>query len=154
MPLAIKFDVDSRIANVLALLPLPGKPLAPKTTYTCVVRASVTGGGQPVEASADWLAVRDGTSSNTDADAIFDPVVATLGAHGVAASDIAGMTVFTTESTAADLISIQATVLPGLPVPTADFTSQPGLVFKGPARLTDLFGNVSHQEVLLRRATG
>src|SRR5438132_11923448 len=50
------------------------------------------------------------------------------------------MTVFTTQSTTADLVSIQAAVLPGLPVPTADFTSQPGLVFEGPARLTDLFG--------------
>src|SRR5438132_13271132 len=135
VPLAIKFDIDTRISNVLALLPLPGKPLAAKTTYTCVVRRSVTGGGQPVEPSADWLAVRDGASPNADADAIFDPVVATLAAHGVPASDIAGMTVFTTQSTTADLLAIQASVLPGLSVPTADFTSQPGLVFKGPARM-------------------
>src|SRR5437870_5089125 len=117
VPVAIKFDIDTRIPNVLAVLPLPGKPLAPATTYTCVVRRSVTGGGQPVEPSADWLAVRDGASANGDADAIFDPVVATLGAHGVAASDIAGMTVFTTQSTTGDPVSIQATILPGLPVP-------------------------------------
>src|SRR5438128_3020745 len=140
VPIAIKFDIDTRIPNVLALLPLPGKPLAPATAYTCVVRRSVTGGGQPVEPSADWLAVRDGASPNTDADAIFDPVVATLGAHGVAASDIAGMTVFTTQTTTADLVSIQATILPGLPVPVADFTSQPGLVFKGPTGLANLYG--------------
>ena len=140
VPVAIKPNVDTRIPNVLAVLPLPGKPLAPKTRYTCVVRRSVTGGGQPVEPSADWLSVRDGTSANADADAICDPVVTTLGAHGVPASDIAGMTVFTTQSTTADLLAIQASVLPGLPVPTADFTSQPGLVFKGPVRMTDLFG--------------
>ena len=140
VPVAIKLGIDTRIPNVLALLPVPGKPLAPKTTYACVVRRSVTGGGQPVEPSADWLAVRDGASPNADADAIFDPVVAALGAHGVAASDIAGMTVFTTQSTTADLVSIQATVLPGLPVPAADFTSQPGLVFKGAAGLANLYG--------------
>src|SRR5437667_149474 len=140
VPVAIKLDIDTRIPNVLAVLPLPGKPLAPKTTYTCVVRRSVTGSGQPVEPSADWLAVRDGTSPNADADASFDPVVATLGAHGVAASDIAGMAVFTTQSTTADLVSIQAAILPGLPVPAADFTSQPGLVFEGAAGLANLYG--------------
>src|SRR5439155_1386724 len=58
VPVAIKPNVDTRIPNVLAVLPLPGKPLAPKTRYTCVVRRSVTGGGQPVEPSADWLSVR------------------------------------------------------------------------------------------------
>src|SRR5947199_301668 len=66
VPVAIKLGIDTRIPNVLALLPVPGKPLAPKTTYACVVRRSVTGGGQPVEPSADWLAVRDGASPNAD----------------------------------------------------------------------------------------
>jgi hypothetical protein len=140
VPLLIKSNVDTRIPNVLALLPAPGKPLAAKTTYTCVIRKSVTGGGQPVEPSADWVSVRDGASANSDADAIFDGVVTTLGAHGVLASDIAGMTVFTTESTIDDLVNIRDVVLPTLAVPTADFTSKPGLVFSGGAALTTLFG--------------
>ena len=107
VPLAIKFDVDTRVPNILALLPLPGRPLQPKTRYVCVVRRSVTGGGDAVEPSADWVSVRDGASPNGDADAIFDPVVAALGTAGVPASEIAGMTVFTTESTTDDLVRIR-----------------------------------------------
>ncbi len=140
VPIALRFDVDTRIPNVLAVLPLPGHPLKAKTTYACVVRRSVTGGGSPVEPSADWLSVRDGVSANGDADAIFDPVVATLGGAGVPASQIAGMTVFTTQSTTADLIRIRDVVLPGLPTPTADLTSRPNLVFDTPAKLQSLLG--------------
>jgi len=141
VPIAIKPNADSRISNLLAVLPVPGRPLAPKTTYTCVVKSAV---GDP---SADWLSVRDGASANSDADAIFDPVVAMLGTHGVAAASIAGMTVFTTESTTADLLTIRDTVLPSLPVPTADFTSQPNLVFAGDAPLQTLLGSNPHDHV-------
>lgn len=140
VPIAFKFDVDTRIHNVLAVLPVPGRPLAPKTKYTCVLRSTLTGGGQAIQPSADWLAVRDGVSANADADAIFDPVVATLVGHGVAQGAIAGMTVFTTESTTADIITIRDTVLPGLPVPTADLTSRPELVFDTPTKLQNLLG--------------
>src|SRR5271169_4233983 len=45
VPIALKFNIDSRISNVLAVLPLPGKPLAAKTTYTCVVTSAVTSTG-------------------------------------------------------------------------------------------------------------
>jgi hypothetical protein len=101
----------------------------------------VTGGGDPVEPSADWVSVRDGASANADADAIFDPVVTALGGAGVPASDIAAMTVFTTQSTTDDLAKIRDVVLPGLAVPTANFTSLPNLVFDTPAELTSLFGS-------------
>jgi hypothetical protein len=140
VPILVKRNIDSRIPNVLGVLPAPGRPLAPATTYTCVVRRSVTGGGQPVEPAAGWVAVRDGTSANTDADAIHDPVVTMLGGLGVPASDIAAMTVFTTEPTASDLLTIRDTVLPGEPVPAADFTSRPELVFDSPAEITTLLG--------------
>jgi hypothetical protein len=147
VPVAIKFDVDSRIPNVLSVLPLPGRPLKPKTRYTCVVRTSVTGAGAPVEPSADWLSVRDGTSANTDADAIFDSVVTALGGAGVPAVDIAGMTVFTTEATTDDLVAIRDVVLPGLPVPTANFSSRPELVFNGPLALNALMGALPHGHI-------
>src|SRR5262249_36275942 len=105
VPIALKANADTRIANTLAVLPLPGKPLAPKTTYTCVVTTAVMNAGtEAAQASSDWASVRDGASANADADAIFDPVVTMLGTHGVLASSIAGMTVFTTQSTTADLI--------------------------------------------------
>src|SRR5262249_16306346 len=144
VPVEIKFDVDTRIPNVLAILPLPGRPLAPGTTYTCVVSTAVTGPGGAVQASADWTSVRDGASANSDADAIFDPVVTTLGTHGVLAASIAGMTVFTTQTTTSDLLTIQSTVLPALAAPTADFSSRPELVFSGSGRLDALLGSRPH----------
>ncbi len=140
VPIALKFDVDTRVHNVLALLPLPGRPLKPKTSYVCVVRTSVTGGGEAVVPSADWLSVRDGTSANSDADAIFDPVVTALGGASVAASSIAGMTVFTTESTTDDLVRIRDNVLPVLGAPSADLVSRPELVFDTPTKLQALLG--------------
>ena len=121
------------------MLPLPGKPLAEKTTYTCVITTAVTDSlAQPVEPSVDWQSVRDGVSANGDADAIFDPVVSMLGGHGVSAASIAGMTVFTTQSTIDDVLKIRDVVLPGLPVPSADFTSRPELVFDTDAKLATL----------------
>ncbi|HLK10859.1 MAG TPA: hypothetical protein VKW76_05725 [Candidatus Binatia bacterium] len=147
VPIELKFGVDTRIPNVLAVVPLPGRPLAPKTTYTCVVRTAVTGGGEPAVPSADFAAVLAGTSPNTDANDIFGPVLAVLAGRGVAAGEIAGMTVFTTESTTDDLRRIRDVVLPGLPVPHADFTSQPGLVFATPAKLTALLGATPHAHV-------
>jgi hypothetical protein len=147
VPIALRFDVDTRIPNVLAVLPLPGRPLAAKSAYTCVVRRSVTGGGDPVEPSADWTSVRDGASTNPDADALYDPVVTTLGGAGVAASDIAGMTVFTTGATVDDLVAIHDTILPALPVPTANFTSRPELVFDTPAELVALVGSSPHSNI-------
>ena len=153
VPVEVKFDVDTRIPNVLAILPLPGRPLAPGTTYTCVVTTSVSGPGGAVQPSTDWTSVRDGASANSDADAIFDPVVSTLVGHGVPAGSIAGMTVFTTQSTTTDLLTIQSTVLPAQAVPTADFTSRPELVFSGSGRLDALLGARPHAH-LAAVATG
>src|SRR5262245_46572282 len=149
VPIGLKWNVDTLIPNVLAVLPLPGKPLDAKTAYTCVVTDAVTDTlAQPVEASLDWQSVRDGVSANGDADAIFDPVVTMLGTHGIPAGSIAGMTVFTTQSTTDDILKIRQTVLPGLPVPSADFTSRPELVFDTDAKLTTLLGlNNPHDHV-------
>lgn len=147
VPIALKPNADTRIPNTLSVLPLPGRPLAAATRYACVVRTSVTGGGDPVEPSADWVSVRDGVSANPDADAIFDPIVTALGVGGVPAAAIAGMTAFTTTSTSLDLRNIRSLVLPGLPVPTADLTSQPGLVFDTPAELDALLGPTPHANI-------
>ena len=99
VPIALKWNADSRIPNVLAVLPMPGKPLAPKTAYTCVITTAVTNAlAEAVTPSADWVSVRDGASANPDADAIFDPVVTMLGTQGLVSASIAAMTVFTTQS--------------------------------------------------------
>lgn len=147
VPIALKADVDTRIPNTLSVLPLPGRPLAAGTRYACVVRSAVTGGGDPVEPSADWVSVRDGVSANPDADAIFDPVVTALGGAGVPAADIAAMTVFTTTSTSLDVRNIRALVLPTLPVPTADFASRPELIFDSTSELDALLGPTPHENL-------
>jgi hypothetical protein len=148
VPILLKADVDTRIANTLAILPVPGKPLAPGTTYACVIQTSVTNAmSEAAAASADWVSVRDGASANGDADAIYDPVVTLLGTKGVVAANIAGMTVFTTESTTTDVLKIRETVLPGLPMPTADFSSRPELVFAGDTALVALLGASGHDHV-------
>src|SRR6185503_8663630 len=153
VPIALKPNADTRIPNTLSVLPLPGRPLAAGTRYACVVRTSVTGGGDPVEPSTDWTSVRDGASANADADAIFDPIVTALGGAGVPAAAIAGMTAFTTTTTSLDLRNIRNLVLPGLPVPTADFASQPGLIFDSPAELDALLGSTPHANIA-KVATG
>jgi hypothetical protein len=149
VPIALKPDADTRLPNTLSVLPLPGRPLAAQTRYACVVRTAVTGGGDPVEPSADWVSVRDGASANADADAIFDPVVAALGVAGVPAADIAGMTIFTTTPTSLDVRNIRATVLPSLPVPTADFASRPELIFDSQAELDALLGPTPHDNIAI-----
>ena len=153
VPIALKPNADTRIANTLSIIPLPGRPLAAATRYACVVRTSVTGGGDPVEPSADWTSVRDGVSANSDADAIFDPIVTALGLAGVPAASIAGMTAFTTTSTSLDLRNIRNLVLPSLPVPTADFASRPELIFDSPSELDALLGLTPHAN-LATVATG
>jgi hypothetical protein len=147
VPIALKADADTRIPNTLSVLPLPGRPLAAGTRYACVVRTSVTGGGDPVEPSADWVSVRDGASANSDADAIFDPIVTALGGASVPAASIAAMTAFTTTPTSLDLRNIRSAVLPGLPVPTADFASRPELIFDSAAELDALLGSTPHANV-------
>ncbi len=153
VPIMLKWNADSRIPNVLAVLPVPGRPLAARTRYACVVRTSVTGGGMTAVPSADWTSVRDGASATADADAIFDPVVTTLGGHGVAASAIAGMTVFTTQSTVDDLVRIRDEVLPGLPVPTVTVPTwgpQPygQFVSYTAGQLNELFGSTPHEGII------
>jgi hypothetical protein len=147
VPIALKPNADTRIPNTLSVLPLPGRPLAAATRYACVVRTSVTGGGDPVEPSADWVSVRDGVSANSDADAIFDPIVTALGVAGVPAATIAGMTAFTTGSTSLDVRNIRSLVLPSLPVPAVDFSSRPELIFDSQSELDALLGTTPHGNI-------
>ncbi len=149
VPIALKANADTRIPNTLTVIPLPGHPLDPQTQYACVVDGGlggVTGGGSPVVPSADFIAARTAASGNTDANDIYGTAAAYVAAHGgPVVADIAGMAVFTTQSTLEALKKVQTVVLPALAVPTADL-SDTALVFKdGTANDLDaLFGPTPH----------
>src|SRR5262249_47847430 len=102
----------------------------------------------------DGVAAGEGGSAKGDGDAIFDPVVTMLAGHGVATASIAGMTVFTTQSTVEDVLKIRDVVLPGLPVPGADFTSRPELVFDSDAKLATLLPVTFPRDHIRTIATG
>jgi pimeloyl-ACP methyl ester carboxylesterase len=156
LPVKFGVDVDTRVANVLAVVPVPGTVLEPDEEYACVVTSSVTGGAMAVVPSADFIDARDRTSANSDANDIYgdaaDAVVAFGG--GLVRADIVGMAPFTTMDGNAELVAIQTTVLPGLALPTADFAYTPNdWVFETPAELDAVFGQLPHDDVAIM-ATG
>jgi hypothetical protein len=151
VPIEMKANVDTRIPNVLSVIPLPGNVLAPQTEYACVVTDAVTGGGMAVVASADFALARTHGSSNTDANDIYGDAadtIAAIGGGAPAVANIAGMAVFTTQSTLESLRKVQTIVLPGLAMPTADFSAT-NVVFKtGTANDLDaLYGPTAHSNL-------
>lgn len=159
VPIQLKANVDSRISNVLSVMPVPGHPLQQMTRYACVLNGGaggVTGGGLAVVPSADFVAARGGVSANTDANDIYGTAATFVAAHGgPAVVDNAGMAVFTTQSTTEALRLVQTAVLPSLAPPTADF-SDTRLVFDdltNPGALDALFGVTNH-DALAIVATG
>jgi len=148
VPIARKANADTRIANTLSVIPLPGHVLKPQTQYACVLTDDVTDSGAvPVVPTADFIAARSGASGNTDANAIYGTAATYVSTHGgPAIANIAGMAVFTTQSTRESLRQVQTEVLPGLAMPSADFTDTTR-VFKtsDPVNSLDaLFGLVPH----------
>jgi len=151
VPIKLVADVDTRLPNTLSVVPIPGNVLDSNTTYACVVTTAVQGGGQPVVPTADFVAARDKTSANTDANDIYGSAADTVVANGggLARSDIAGMAVFTTQSPNSDLVAIQTIVLPAQPMPVADFSfAASDLVFETPAELDAALGpNTPHANI-------
>ncbi len=156
VPVRIKADVDTTIPNVLSVIPIGGSVLANSTTYACVVTTAVTGGGQPVVATADFIAARDKVSANTDANSIYGNAADAVVTHtGILRSQIAGMAVFTTQDTDSDLVAIQTTILPSLAAPTADFSfASSNLVFQTPAELDAVLGSTVPHSHIAVMATG
>jgi pimeloyl-ACP methyl ester carboxylesterase len=152
VPIALKANVDTRIPNVLTVLPLPGHPLDPQTQYACVVSGAaggVTDGVSPVVPTADFVAARTHGSANTDANNIYGNAADFVVAHGgPAVADIAGMAVFTTQSTLEPLRLVRANVLPSLVAPTADL-SNAQLIFDNATanNLDALYGFVPHSHL-------
>ena len=133
VPAKFRFDIDTRIPNVLAVVPLEGEVLKPNTDYAAVITDGlkrVGGGGGPVKATDDFDAAKTGPILG----AAYAYVTGTL---GVAGGSIAGMTVFTTQTTTATLATIRTGVVDAC-TPAVDFSG--GLVFSGPAAVDTYFG--------------
>ena len=108
--------------NTLAVMPILGRPLRPRTRYALVVttRARAAGGGA-IERSLDLdevLGLRPATARTERARAIFAPAVAELERAGVAARDVVHATVLTTSDPTAELFAIADDLKTG-PAPSA-----------------------------------
>jgi hypothetical protein len=122
-PVYVSFAADGGpygAPNLLALLPLQGVPLRPLTTYAAVVRRSLGVGAGP-EMTA--LAAGEAPAAlPAAARTAYQSALAALAAGGVAASEIAGLAVFTTGDPTAEMAEFRAHILAQpRPTPSAPF---------------------------------
>jgi hypothetical protein len=113
--------------NLLSLLPLQGTPLRPGTLYVAAVMRNLgdaNGKLLGVSQTMAWLAAGAPPAGMSDAAfASYQKGVAALSAAGIDASDVAGITVFTTDKPAAELDTVTKAMLAApLPAPTAPFS--------------------------------
>ena len=122
-PVELNFDPDGGpfgAPNLVTMLPLQGAPLRPKTTYAAVLTRAL--GLTP---SAEMASIASGAAPAGMSAAVFAEyhgALASLADAGIAAGDVAGLAVFTTDTPTAglDLVS-KAMLTPPLPVPDAAF---------------------------------
>jgi hypothetical protein len=108
--------------NTLAVMPILGRPLRPKTRYALVVTNKVRAkGGGALGPSADLAEVigrRPTTDRTKSAHDLYAPAVAELGAVGIPTSDIVQLSVFTTNDPTAELFAIADDVKANVAVPS------------------------------------
>ncbi len=148
-PVELRWDASTR---TLALLPEAGVPLRASTRYAAVVTRAVrgtnpaTGALGPVAPSRDFLTAvdtrRDPKNATLDRiQARYEDAVKTvLDETGLGLSDLACLTVFTTQRTARDLTAVRAQ-LERRPVPVLE-TTDPLFthLFASPEALDELLG--------------
>lgn len=126
IPLRVQFEPTGGpfgTANMLALLPLQGTPMRPRTTYAAVLRKDVDG-VPTLRASATLDAIRRGHRPAGVSDRVFTAyrdAFHALRGDGVRPRDIAGLAVFTTDDPAAGLYDKVASSPD--PVPPTTFTA-------------------------------
>ncbi len=125
VPLWVKFAARaSRYigANWVGLLPFPGHPLVPGTTYAAVVTTGVrTVDGEPFTADEDFAALVD-SEDRPDvaaARAVFQPLFDYLAEAALDPADLAAATVFTTQRVTG-VVRLARDVVRELPAPTLD----------------------------------
>lgn len=108
--------------NTLAVMPILGRPLRPKTRYAVVVTNRIRAkGGGTITPSADLKEVLANTPSARTQKTrdLFVPAIGELNAAGVATSSIVHLTVFTTNDPTAEVFAIADDVKANQPAPTA-----------------------------------
>ena len=109
--------------NTLAVLPMIGEPLRPKTRYAVVVTNHVhTPRGEAVLASAEMeeaLGRRPVSERTRAAHDLFAPAIVEVEKTGLLAKDIVHMTVFTTNDPTEELFAAFDDVAKSVPAPTA-----------------------------------
>jgi hypothetical protein len=109
--------------DTLAVLPMIGRSLRPHTRYAVVVTNKVRAAGgaaiAPSEDLAETLGEKPATDRTRAAHDAFAPAVSELAAAGIAAADIAHLTVFTTDDPTEETYAIIDDVKANVPAPTA-----------------------------------
>lgn len=122
IPVKFHVDIDTFVANTLAVGLLEGTVLKPNTDYAAVVTSAIKGVGGKIVSTPDFEAAKGGALA-----AAMGYVTSSL---GVAAGDVVGMTVFTTQTTTATLAAIRTGIVDAC-TPAVDFSA--GLVFTADA---------------------
>ena len=123
VPVTVRFDADGGPfgdANMLSLLPLQGTPMRAKTTYAAVVTTGL--GFDPSPSMTSIAAGTRPTALPQKAFAEYQAALVALAKAGIAASDVAGLAVFTTDDPTAQLkVVLDDAVAHHLPVPDKAF---------------------------------
>lgn len=110
-------------SNTLAVRPMLGRPLRPKTKYAFVVtkKARAAGGVDIVvsDALAQILGTKPATGAARAAHDAFAPALAELEKAGVPLADVRHFTVFTTNDPTEDVFAAIDDALKNVPAPTA-----------------------------------
>ncbi len=116
-------DLGATSPPLLSVLPARGVVLAEGHRHAVVVTTKVTAGGKPVAASATFAAIRDGSRRATVTEKLYgaavDDVKKLVKPLGDGKS-IAGLAVFTTQSTSGELVTMREIVAKAKP-PTVDW---------------------------------
>lgn len=115
-------------ADTLAVMPMIGAPLRPRTKYAVVVtnRAKAEGGGaiRPSDDLAEVIGLREATERTRAVRDLYAPALAQLAAAGIAKESIAHLAVFTTNDPTKETYALTDDAIQ-TPAPTArDFVKK------------------------------
>ncbi len=131
IPVKFRFGFETRVPNLLAMVPLEGEVLGANTEYVGVVTRSLkSDGAGAVQATLEFDAAK-GSPNHSAAMAYL------TGTLGIKASDIVGLAPFRTQTTTATLRDIRSGIVDDCPI-TVDFSD--GLVFADPNAVERYFG--------------
>ncbi|HET6611984.1 MAG TPA: hypothetical protein VFG83_08355 [Kofleriaceae bacterium] len=95
------------LEDLLYIRPQRGVILAQAQTYAVIIDAGVTSSAGPITQSPTLAAILDGTEASGRAQAAFAPLLTYLGEKGIASTEVAGATVFSTCEYDADLEAVR-----------------------------------------------